>query len=105
VKDIISHFKNRFSGSPTNNPEVVAALTAKSGLGPEFIQKYDLSGRQADVTQALLLGKSDREIAALLNIKLNTVKTHLKHVYRKTGTRGRYALMALVGVGNRANEE
>jgi DNA-binding CsgD family transcriptional regulator len=99
VKEIISNFKNRFSSPPTNTPEQVVALTAKSGLTPEFIQKYDLSDRQAEVTQALLLGKSDKEIAALLNIELNTVKTHLKHIYRKTGTRGRYALMVLVGVG------
>jgi DNA-binding CsgD family transcriptional regulator len=99
VKDIISLFKNRFSGSPTNTPEPDVAFPAKSGLSPEFIEKYGLSDRQADVTQALLLGKHDKEIAALLNIDLNTVKTHLKKIYRKTGARGRYALMALVGLG------
>jgi DNA-binding CsgD family transcriptional regulator len=76
-------------------------LTGKSGLRPEFVEKYDLTKRQADVTQALLLGKADREIAALLEIGLNTVKTHLKKVYKKTGVRGRCALMALVGVGNK----
>jgi DNA-binding CsgD family transcriptional regulator len=71
----------------------------QNGVIPEFFEKYDLTRRQADVTQVLLLGKSDREIAALLDIDLNTVKTHLKKVYRKTGVRGRCALMALVGVG------
>jgi DNA-binding CsgD family transcriptional regulator len=98
MKGIISRFKNRFSGSPIDTPEPAVALTAKNGLGPEFIKKYCLSGRQTDVTQTLLLGKSDREIAAFLDITLNTVKTHLKHIYRKTGVRGRYALMALVGL-------
>jgi DNA-binding CsgD family transcriptional regulator len=68
----------------------------KRGITPEFIKKYNLSHRQADVTQTLLLGKHDVEIAALLDIKLNTVKTHIKKVYLKTGARGRYALMALV---------
>jgi DNA-binding CsgD family transcriptional regulator len=77
----------------------------KNGLSPELIEKYGLSSREAEATDALLRGKSDKEIAALLDISLNTVQTHLKHVYRKTGTRGRFALMALVGVGNRANEE
>jgi DNA-binding NarL/FixJ family response regulator len=99
VKDIISSFKSHFSGSPKNTSEVAAALTAKNGLAPEFIKKYRLSDRQADVTQALLLGKHDKEIAAFLKIELNTVKTHLKNIYRKTGARGRYALMALVGLG------
>jgi DNA-binding CsgD family transcriptional regulator len=100
VKNIISYFKNRFSGSPTNTPKSVKVLMGKNGLTPEFIQKYGLSDRQTEVTQALLLGKPDKEIAALLSIELNTVKTHLKSIYRKTGTRGRYALMALVGVGS-----
>jgi DNA-binding CsgD family transcriptional regulator len=99
VKNIFSNLKNRFSGPPPNTDEPVVVLTVKSGLTTEFIQKYALSDRQADVTQALLLGKHDREIAVLLNIKLNTVKTHLKHIYKKTGTRGRYALMSLVGIG------
>jgi DNA-binding CsgD family transcriptional regulator len=96
VKDIFSLFKRRISISPTSTPEL--ALTAKSGLSPEFIEKYGLSGRQADVTEALLLGKHDKEIAVLLNIDINTVKTHLKKIYRKTGARGRYALMSLVGL-------
>ncbi|MDR0320145.1 MAG: helix-turn-helix transcriptional regulator [Treponema sp.] len=97
MKDIFSHFKNHSSDSPAKMGELPAALTAKSGLSPEFIKKYRLSCRQADVTHSLLLGKRDKEIAVLLNIELNTVKTHLKSVYRKTGARGRYALMALVG--------
>jgi DNA-binding CsgD family transcriptional regulator len=91
------NFKKRPSGLPADASE--PARTEKSGLTPEFIEKYGLSDRQAEVTQALLLGKSDKEIAALLKIELNTVKTHLKHIYRKTDSRGRYALMALVGVG------
>jgi DNA-binding CsgD family transcriptional regulator len=74
------------------------AYSQKSGLSPEFIEKYDLSGRQADVIEVLLRGKTDKEIAATLDIAPNTVQTHLKNVYRKTGARGRFALMALVGL-------
>jgi DNA-binding CsgD family transcriptional regulator len=72
------------------------AYSQESGLSPEFIEKYNLSGRQVDVTEVLLRGKSDKEIAASLDIAPNTVQTHLKKVYRKTGTSGRFALMALV---------
>jgi DNA-binding NarL/FixJ family response regulator len=98
MKDFLGLFKNRISDSPANTPEQAAgASTGKNGLSPEFIERYGLSSRQADVTQALLLGKPDKDIAALLKIELNTVKTHLKKIYRKTGVRGRYALMVLVG--------
>jgi DNA-binding CsgD family transcriptional regulator len=76
-----------------------SANSPHRGLSLEFIEKYDLSDRQADVTEVLLKGKSDKEIAAFLGIAPNTVQTHLKKVYRKTGAGGRYALMALVGLG------
>jgi DNA-binding CsgD family transcriptional regulator len=69
----------------------------QSGLSPEFIEKYGLSSREAEITVALLGGKSDKEIAVSLYIAVDTVKTHLKNIYRKTGAPGRYALMALIG--------
>jgi DNA-binding CsgD family transcriptional regulator len=89
------------------------AYSQKSGLSPEFIERYGLSGRQADVIEVLLRGKSDKEIAAFLDIAPSTVQTHLKNVYRKTGAQGRFALMALVGLvreqgtgnGEKRNEE
>jgi DNA-binding CsgD family transcriptional regulator len=80
---------------------LVKDIIGKVGLTQEFIQRYDLTRRQADVTEIVLLGKPDREIAALLDIGLNTVKTHLKKVYKKTGVRGRCALMVLVGRGGK----
>jgi hypothetical protein len=52
----------------------------------------------------MLSGKRDKEIAALLNLSLNTVKTHLKSVYKKTGSRGRYALMVLAREGKESEE-
>jgi DNA-binding NarL/FixJ family response regulator len=71
----------------------------QSGLSPEFIEKYGLSCRQVEITEALLQGKSNRELSALLNIEVNTVQVHLRNIYRKTGASGRYALMALAGFG------
>jgi DNA-binding CsgD family transcriptional regulator len=104
MKKIFCFLKNFFAGFGASQQEEYrnnkpSAYSLESGLSPEFIQKYGLSNRQAEVTEALLKGKSDREISALLNIALNTVQVHLKNIYRKTGARGRYALMALVGLG------
>jgi len=73
--------------------------TLENGLSQEFIKNYDLSKRQVEITEALLKGKSNKEIAILMDIEVNTVQVHLQNVYRKTGAPGRYALMALVGIG------
>jgi DNA-binding CsgD family transcriptional regulator len=43
--------------------------------------------------------QTDKEIAAALNIAVNTVQVHLKRIYRKTGAAGRFALSALVRGG------
>jgi hypothetical protein len=48
--------------------------TPQSGLSPEFIEKYGLSGRQVEITEALLRGKADKEISALLEIATSTVR-------------------------------
>ncbi len=44
-----------------------------------------LTGKEKEVTQRVLQGKSHKEIAQELNISLNTVKTHMKNIFRKYG--------------------
>jgi DNA-binding CsgD family transcriptional regulator len=77
--------------------KIPPVYTPQSGLSPEFIERYGLTARETEITTAMLGGKSDKNISALLNISVDTVKAHLKSTYRKTGAPGRYALMALVG--------
>ncbi|MGW3318180.1 response regulator transcription factor, partial [Streptomyces fungicidicus] len=43
----------------------------------------ELSGRERDVLRRLARAMSTEEIAADLYVSVNTVKTHLKSVYRK----------------------
>jgi LuxR family maltose regulon positive regulatory protein len=49
----------------------------------------ELSGRERDVLQRLAQMMSTEEIAADLFVSVNTVKTHLKSVYRKLGVNRR----------------
>jgi len=45
-------------------------------------------------------GFKNKEIATELGIRPGTVKIHLKHIFEKTGVRGRYGL-ALSGLKDR----
>ena len=52
--------------------------------------------RELEVIEAVLAGNvSQKELAASLNISINTVKKHLQHIYQTTGTANMTALTVL----------
>jgi DNA-binding CsgD family transcriptional regulator len=96
---LVTAFNSRLLAGELNKAPPV--YTPQNGFSAEFIEKYKLSKRQTKIAEAVIQGKSNKEISNLMDIEVNTVQVHLQNVYRKTGTTGRYALMALVGLGNR----
>ena len=52
----------------------------------------DLTPREAQVMELVEQGYKNREIAQELGIRPGTVKIHLKHIFEKTGVRGRHGL-------------
>ena len=59
--------------------------------------RSELTAREQQVMQLVEQGFKNREIANELGIRPGTVKIHLKHIFEKTGVRGRYGL-ALTGL-------
>ncbi len=53
----------------------------------------ELTPTEQKVLEQLLLGKSNKAISEELGVSINTVKTHLKHVFKKTGVKSRIALI------------
>jgi DNA-binding NarL/FixJ family response regulator len=92
----VAHEALIFARDLAHTPSV---WTPEQGLSTAFIEKYEITPRECAVVEAMLQGKTDKEIAAALNIAVNTVQVHLKRIYRKTGTAGRFALSALVRGG------
>ncbi len=55
-----------------------------------------LTEREREVTEAILTGATNKEIARSLNITERTVKAHLSSIFSKLGARDRMHLMLLV---------
>lgn len=60
--------------------------------GTERERPYGLTPRESEIVEAIAAGESNREIAARLNISLQTVKHHLTSIFDKTGTASRLEL-------------
>jgi len=56
-----------------------------------------LTAREAQVMELVERGMKNKDIGRTLGIQTGTVKIHLKHIFEKTGIRGRYGL-ALSGL-------
>jgi DNA-binding CsgD family transcriptional regulator len=54
-----------------------------------IVQKFGLTPREADVVEILITGASTQEIRDKLVIAPDTLKRHLRNIYRKTGVRNR----------------
>jgi two-component system nitrate/nitrite response regulator NarL len=59
--------------------------------------RSNLTTRELQVVELVEQGLKNRDIGAQLGIRPGTVKIHLKHIFEKTGIRGRYGL-ALSGL-------
>ena len=60
---------------------------------------YDLTRAEATVAALVAGGKSVREIADEVGVREDTVRTHLKKIFDKTGTKRQAELVKLVLCG------
>ena len=62
----------------------------------EFCRAYSISQREEEVVPLLIEGKSNREISETLYISLNTVKSHIRNIYRKLAVSNRFQLLVKI---------
>lgn len=77
-------------GSPMSAPiarKVVASFHEDSRPGPPPGEQ--LTEREREVLDCLARGFSDKEIAEKMFVSINTIKTHLQHIYAKLHVRSR----------------
>ena len=49
----------------------------------------DFTPREREILLLIRLGKTNEEISTILGVSLNTVKTHIKHLFKKLKVRNR----------------
>lgn len=59
-------------------------VTTQSGLTASTYTEH-ITPRETEVLILLAQGAGNKEIAFVLHISIETVKKHLKHIYKKTG--------------------
>ncbi len=77
------------AGSQASNIRLEEETTKK------ICEQYQLSEREREVVDAILLGLNNPEVGKNLFISENTVKRHMNNIFRKTGTKSRYEMIAL----------
>lgn len=73
-----------------------AVNEASVSLQTDFLTEHDVSAREKEIIGLLVKGLSNREIAEMLFISPNTVKTHIKNIYAKLGVSNRVLLFSLL---------
>jgi len=68
----------------------------KRALNQELVSRYQLTQKEQNVLIGLIQGNSIKEIAANEFVSENTVKTHLKSLFRKTDTKSQTQVVGLI---------
>jgi DNA-binding CsgD family transcriptional regulator len=77
----------RTASVPVHNyDEAIERLAVSAGL----------TVREIEVVKLLFIGHSNQKIADSLFISLQTVKTHVHHIFQKTGSTGRFELISKI---------
>jgi DNA-binding NarL/FixJ family response regulator len=75
------------------DPAAHEALVAAARARPSGLE-HDLTRREVEVLALIARGRSNKEIASELFLSEATVKTHVNHIFGKTGSRTRAQAVA-----------
>jgi DNA-binding CsgD family transcriptional regulator len=87
------HQESRVVAKAAPAADIVAAIASVAGReGPRPVRPSGLDAltpREAEVLGLVARGLTNDEIHVLLDLSLETVRTHLKHIYAKCGVTDR----------------
>lgn len=84
-------FYNLFTNYTNINLKKI--ITKQNLSKKELYDKYNFSEREIEVLELLLIGKTNTEVSEELFISINTVKSHIKSIYKKLSVSNRLQLI------------
>ena len=75
---------------------LVLDQSKRNPINQQLLNRYQFTGKEQQILIGLIHGSSVKEIAANEFISENTVKTHLKSLYRKTDTKSQSQIVSLM---------
>ncbi len=97
AKDIPVNLSIRYLYSKEPFPRISVFIRTKScnsqlNVG-EVIKRYKLTKREAEIFRQLARGLKNTDIARALNMQAQTLRDHLRSIYRKCGVRNKLELV------------
>jgi DNA-binding NarL/FixJ family response regulator len=93
AEDLVSTIRAVADGDTMPNPDStcrrIAALADHTGGRGASRFTERLTARELDVLELMARGASNQDVADALDISLETVRTHVKHIYAKCGAQDR----------------
>lgn len=91
IDELTRIIKSYWTGKPEISPYLVNLTAAHVTSGKETTSRdlSDLTVREQEVLTAIAAGKGNKEIAGMLYISLETVKSHVKHIFKKFKVKNR----------------
>lgn len=89
AREVLEEIRAVVAGGSPLTPSVARSILSlvRAGLSPSsaagVTARYGLSEREAEVLRALVSGQGYKEIAYDLHISVDTVRSHIRKVYRK----------------------
>ncbi|HZN55084.1 MAG TPA: response regulator transcription factor [Candidatus Polarisedimenticolaceae bacterium] len=86
--DILEEVRGIAAGGSPLTPSVARTIlglvrSSAPAASPDAPGSWNLSARETEVLRSLMDGRSYKQIADTLCVSIDTVRTHLRHVYRK----------------------
>jgi len=89
------------------HPVVLARLQGSASgaqtTTPQNHVTLNLSPREREIVDHLVLGRSNKEMADQLSLSSDTIKAHLQHIFRKIGVSSRLEAVVFFLTGRRAS--